>query len=105
IAPADHDELALAEEEAVAGRARRDAPAAKRVFPGDAEPPRGGARGDDQRLGPPRLISGADDERATSQVDVRHVDGEDLGAEAGGLAIQGWTCVLESSLQPAFDAT
>src|SRR3990172_5963331 len=47
---ADDDHLLVAEEEAVAGGAERDALADHLVFPGDAQAARGSAGGDDHRL-------------------------------------------------------
>ena len=51
VAAAGHGDVLLAEEEAVAGGAGRDAVAEQAVLVGDAEHERAGAGGDDQRVG------------------------------------------------------
>ena len=82
VPAADHDQLAIAEEEAVARGAGADAAASQPLLPGDVEPARRRAGGDDQGAGPPGLVARLHQERTRREVDLGDVHGQDLGPEA-----------------------
>ena len=88
VAAADDGDLALAEEEAVAGRAVRDAAAGEPVLAGDADLAVRRAGREDDGLG---LVDGAAAERhaldRSVQVELDDVVVEHLGAEALGLLL------------------
>ena len=86
VAAADHDDLLAAEEEAVAGRAGRDAEALELRLRGQAEPLRLGAGGDDQRVAAIGVAGVAGEaERALAEVDLDDVVGDHAGADMLGL--------------------
>ncbi len=81
----DHDFLALVEE-AVAGRARRDAVALERLLALDAEPARLRAGRDDQRVARVVIAGIAlEPERTLRKIDLHDVVHDDLGADVLGL--------------------
>jgi len=86
VAAADDDDVLVAEEGAVARRARRH-PAALEALLG-IEPEPAGVRtgGDDHRACAVLLVLDPDAERPLREVDARHVVGDEVGAEALGLA-------------------
>ena len=88
VAAADHDHFLAAEEEAVAGRAGRNAAAAEGLLGRQAEPFRRGAGRDDQCV---RLIAVAGiadaDERPARQVDLDDGVEEQLRADMLGLLL------------------
>ena len=85
--PPIHDELAIAEEEAIARGARGDAPASELLLTRNAEPPRRRTGRHDYRAGSPFLVARPNGERPLRQVDVGDVHREDLRAEARGLLL------------------
>ena len=85
VAAADDRDLAVAEEEPVARRARRDAAAAKTGLAVEAEPQRRGAGRDDHGLGAVLGAAGPDAERARGEVDAIDVDVDEAGTEPLGL--------------------
>ena len=85
VAAADDQHVLLAEEEAVAGGARRHAVAGEPLLRRQAEPLGLRAGGDDERLGGDAILLDArdvDGERPLRQIDLLDVTGEELGAEA-----------------------
>ena len=86
VAAADDDDDLVAEERAVAGRAVRDAAALQFCSDGEPELPRARAGRDDHRVRAVLVVADVDPERALGEVDARDVVGDELGAEALGLA-------------------
>ena len=78
----------LLEERAVAGRARGDAAALEALLGLEPEPARACAGRDDHRLRAVLVVVDPDAERALREVDLRHVVGDVLRAEALGLAAE-----------------
>ena len=78
----------VAEERAVAGRAGGDAAALQALLGLEPEPARGGAGGDDHRLGAVLVVADPDAERALGEVDLRDVVRDELGAEPLGLVAE-----------------
>ena len=85
VAAADDGDLAVPEEEPVAGRARRHAAAAQAGLAVEPEPQRRRAGGDDHGLRAVLGAAGPDAERALGEVDPVDVDVDDARAEALGL--------------------
>ena len=88
VAAADDDDDLVAEERGVAGRAVRDAAALQLQLGLEPELARARARGDDHGLGAVLVVADPDAERPLREVDARDVVGEELGAEALGLATE-----------------
>ena len=88
VAAADDGDLAVAEEEAVTGRARGDPTAAEPRLRVEAEPQRRCAGRDDDRLGPVLGAARPDAERALGEVDAVDVDVEQPRPEALGLGAE-----------------
>ena len=88
VAAADHDDLLVAEEEAVAGRAPGHAAAGEPVLAGDAQRPVRRAHGQHDGAGAVRRLPHLDDLDLAGQVDLGRVVGDELGAEALGLLAQ-----------------
>ena len=86
VAAADDGDLAAAEEEAVAGGAGGDAATAELLLGWQAEPQRGRAGGDDDRVGAVLVLADPDPERPLAEVDrvASRLDAC-VGAEALGL--------------------
>ena len=82
VAAADDDDRHVAEERAVAGRAGGDAAPLEALLGLEPEPARGRAGRDDHGLGAVLVVADPDAERALGEVDLRHVVGDVLGAEA-----------------------
>ena len=85
VAAADHGDLAVLEEEAVACRAGRHAAPAQPGLAVEPEPQRRGARGDDHGLCPVLGATGPDPERPLGEVHPIDVDVEQPRAEPLGL--------------------
>ena len=85
VAAAHDDDVLVAEEGCVADRAVRDAAALERALGLEPELTRVRACGDDDRLGAIFVVPDPDAERALREVDLRHVVGDELRAEALGL--------------------
>ena len=85
VAAAHDDDVLVAEEGCVADRAVRDAAALERALGFEPELTRVRARRDDDRLGAIFVVPDPDAERALREVDLRHVVGDELCAEALGL--------------------
>ena len=81
VAPANHDDFAVAEKGAIAGRASGNAEAQQVSLRFDPEHPRRGPGGDNQRLGLVGFFRDGDLERALAQVHGRHGTGLELSAE------------------------
>ena len=86
VAAADDEDVLVAEEGAVAGGAGRDAAALQPLFGVDPEPAGARAGRDDHRASLVLLVLDPDAERPLREVDAGHVVGDELGAEALGLA-------------------
>ena len=86
VAAADDHDLLVAEEGRVADRAVRDAAALQRALGLEPELPGGRAGGDDHALGGVLVLADPDPQRVLGEVDLRHVVGQELRAEALGLA-------------------
>ena len=85
IAAADHHDVLVLEEEAVAGRARGEAATHQRALLRQVQRAGGGSGGDDHGLGLVGRALRADHERVAGEVHARHVLGDHVGAEALGL--------------------
>ncbi len=86
VAAADHDDFLAAVEEAVAGRAGRDAKALEFFFRRRAEPARLRAGGEDHGFGEIDVAAVAGQpERPLREVELGDEIGDDLGADMGGL--------------------
>src|SRR6478735_10201525 len=88
IAPADHVDVLVPEERAVARRARRHAASLEALFRVEAEPTRARAGGDDDGAGAVLLVFDPDAERPFREVDTGHVVGDEVGAETLGLTAE-----------------
>ena len=89
VAAADHDDVLIAEEEAVAGRAPADAVAGEPVLAGDVEPAVARSRGQQDRACPvPPTGAVGDHLDRTRQLDGGDVVGDQLGAETLGLGAE-----------------
>ncbi len=89
VTAADNGDLAIPEEEAVAGRAGRHATPAKTSLAFEVQPQRRSPRRDDDRFRAVFDAAGPDAERPTREVDVIDVDVDDLRAEPLGLVAHG----------------
>ena len=85
VAAADDRDRLLAEEEAVARRARRHAVAEQSLLVREPEHARGGAGADDDRARAELALADPDAERRRREVDAVGVGGDELGAESLGL--------------------
>ena len=85
--PTTDDDL-VAEERAVAGRAVRDAAALQRLLRGKSELSGARAGRDDDGVRAMLVVADVDAERPLGEVDARDVVGDELGAEALGLAAE-----------------
>ena len=83
--PADHRDLVIAEEEAVAGGAGGDAVAEETAFGLESEHARGRAGGDDHRIGRQLEIADRHVERTRGEIHRVGVGGDEPGPEARGL--------------------
>src|SRR5207248_5763788 len=81
IAAADDDKLTPAEEESVAGRARRYAAAEQLTFSGDVEHPCRCPRRHDDAVGLVARLADLHDERRSREVDPGGVCGDEPSAE------------------------
>ncbi len=88
VAAADHDDVLVAEEEPVAGRAPRDAAAGQLGLAGDAEVAVGRAHREHDGLGVVGAGGGLHDLGVGGEVHLGDVVGDQLGAEALGLLAQ-----------------
>ncbi|MCY1516882.1 hypothetical protein D9M68_515410 [compost metagenome] len=89
VAAADHDDVLVAVEEAVACRAARHAAAHEGLFRGQAQVLGRGARGDDQGVAGIDLAGVArQGERALGQIDLGDVVEEHFGVEALGMLLE-----------------
>ena len=88
VAAADDDDDLVAEEGGVAGRAVGDAATLEDLLGRQSELPRARARGHDHRVRAVLVVSDVDPERPLGEVDARDVVGDELGAEALGLAAE-----------------
>ena len=86
VAAADDHDLLLPEERRVADGAVRDAAALQPPLGVELELPGVRAGGHDDRLGAVLLVADVDAERTLGEVDAGDVVGDELGAEALGLA-------------------
>ena len=86
VAAADHGDRLAAIEESVAGRAGRDAPAAKALFGRQAEVLGRSAGGDDQGVAGVFAVVAVQPERPLAQLDPVDVVEHDVGVEALGMA-------------------
>ena len=88
VAAADDVDVLFLEERAVAGRAGGHAVALQPLFRVEPEPAGARAGGDDHGLGAVLVLVHPDTERTLGEVDLRHVVGDELGAEAAGLVAE-----------------
>ena len=88
VAAADHDDVLVGEEGGVTGRAVRDAAALQLPLRLEPELAGGGAGRDDHGLGAVLVVADPDAVRALREVDLRHVVGDEVRAEALGLAAE-----------------
>jgi hypothetical protein len=87
VAAADHQHLVALVEEAVAGRAGRDATAAEFLFRGQAEVFRGRARRDDERIAGVLAVVAFEHVRTLREIHGVDVIVHDLGVEAFGMRL------------------
>ena len=85
VATADHDDVLVAEEEAVAGRARGHAAADEPLLVGQVQVAGGGPGGEHDRAGAMHLAVDRHRLDVAGQVDAVHVDRPQVGTEAFGL--------------------
>ena len=88
VAAAGHGDVLVAEEEAVAGGAGRDAVAEQALLVGHAEHQRAGAGGDDERVGQHRRLVGLGVADPDLEGPGRDVDPADLGRAQLGVEAQ-----------------
>src|SRR6185436_16868513 len=85
VAAPDNGDLAVAEEEPVTGRARRNATAPEAGLALEPEPQRRCTGGDDHRIRAVFRAPGPEAERALAEIDLVHVDVDHACTEAGCL--------------------
>ena len=90
VAAADDGDLVAAEEEAVAGGARRQSVADEALLGLEAEHQRLGAGADDHGVSSVLGVAHPDPKRPLGEVDCGDLLGQDLGAEALGLGCACW---------------
>src|SRR5213080_1990962 len=88
VAAADHGQLLVLEEEAVAGGARRYAVAHEPLLGGEPEELRARAGRDDEGLGAVELVADREPEGPARQVHRRHVAVDEVRPEAAGLLLE-----------------